>query len=99
MTLLLDTHTLLWFVEDATALSGRAKAARHSTTTPLPASGSAAAAAATCWTRRWRYMPHTVTGASVPGGAGRRKIFCSQVRSGERSNTIRWPASAPHRSI
>ena len=27
MTLLLDTHTLLWFVEDAAALSGRAKAA------------------------------------------------------------------------
>ena len=27
MTLLLDTHTLLWFVEDATALSRRARAA------------------------------------------------------------------------
>ena len=27
MTLLLDTHTLLWFVEDATALSDRARAA------------------------------------------------------------------------
>ena len=27
MTLLLDTHTLLWFVEDSPALSGRAKAA------------------------------------------------------------------------
>ena len=27
MTLLLDTHTLLWFVEDYPALSGRAKAA------------------------------------------------------------------------
>ena len=27
MTLLLDTHTLLWFVEDAAALSGHAKAA------------------------------------------------------------------------
>ena len=26
MTLLLDTHTLLWFVEDAAALSARAKA-------------------------------------------------------------------------
>ena len=45
------------------------------------------------------HMPHTVTGAPVPGGASRRKIFSSQLRSGDRSNTIRWPASAPHRSM
>ena len=45
------------------------------------------------------HMPHTVTGAPVTGGATRRKIFSSQLRSGDRSNTIRWPASAPHRSM
>ena len=44
-----------------------------------------------------RHIPQTVTGTpSVDGG--RRKIFSSQVRSGARSNTIRWPASAAHRS-
>ena len=45
------------------------------------------------------HMPQTVIGAPVPGGASRRKIFSSQLRSGDRSNTIRWPASAPHRSM
>ena len=39
-------------------------------------------------------MPHTVTGASLPDDTARRNIFCSQVRSGKRSNTIRCPASA-----
>ena len=44
-----------------------------------------------------RYIPQTVTGTPAPAGA-RRKIFSAQVRSGARSNTIRWPASAPQRS-
>ena len=38
-------------------------------------------------------MPHTVTGARPPAGAG-RKIFSSHVLVSERSKTIRWPASA-----
>ena len=44
-----------------------------------------------------RHMPQTVTGTPAPDGAW-RKIFSSQLRSGARSNTIRWPASAAHRS-
>ena len=44
------------------------------------------------------YIPQTVTGAPAPAGA-RRRIFSAQGRSGARSNTIRWPASAPQRSI
>ena len=39
--------------------------------------------------------PQTVTGTPAPGA--QPKIFCAQVRSGARSNTIRWPASAPTR--
>ena len=45
-----------------------------------------------------RYIPQTVTGAPAPAGA-RRKILSAQVRFGARSNTIRWPASAPQRSM
>ena len=44
------------------------------------------------------YIPQTVTGTPSPVGA-RRKILSAQVRSGARSNTTRWPASAPQRSI
>ena len=43
------------------------------------------------------YIPHTVTGAP-PVVSSRRKSFCSQVRSGRRSNTTRWPSAAAHRS-
>ena len=44
------------------------------------------------------YIPQTVTGTPSPEEA-RRKILSAQVRSGARSNTTRWPASAPQRSI
>ena len=47
--------------------------------------------------RTQRHMPQTVTGTPSADNA-RRKIFSSQLRSGSRSNTTRWPASAPHRS-
>ena len=76
----------------------------RSTTTPLPASGSAAVAAATCpWTRRWRcYMPHTADRRQSYLHGRRRtaedRVLLPGVRSGERSNTIRWPASAARRS-
>ena len=39
-----------------------------------------------------------MTGAPAPVG-GRRKILSAQGRSGTRSNTTRWPASAAQRSI
>ena len=45
-------------------------------------------------------MPQTVTRvAPGPDDASRRNVFSSQLRSVDRSNTIRWPASAPHRSM
>ena len=47
---------------------------------------------------RSRHMPHTVTGAPSAAGS-RRKIFSAHVRSGARSNKIRWPASAAQRSM
>ena len=43
------------------------------------------------------HMPQTAIGAPSAGGS-RRKTFSSQVRSAERSKTIRWPASARQRS-
>ena len=43
-------------------------------------------------------MPHTVIAAS-PLASWRRNSFCSQGLSGERSNTTRWPSSAPQRSM
>ncbi len=47
-----------------------------------------------------RHMPQTVTGAPLDAaGASRRNSFSSHVRSGARSKTIRWPASAPQRSM
>ena len=48
--------------------------------------------------RVWGYIPQTVTGTPAPDGA-RRNILSAQGRSGARSNTIRWPAFAPRRSI
>ncbi len=48
--------------------------------------------------RKAVYIPQTVTGTPAPTGA-RRKILSAQGRSDVRSNTIRWPASAPQRSI
>ena len=45
------------------------------------------------------HMPQTVTPPPASAGASRRKIFSCHVRSGTRSKTIRWPASAPHRSM
>ena len=54
--------------------------------------------AARCSSGACRYIPQTVTGAPAAAG-GRRKIFSAQGRSGARSNTTRWPASAAQRSM
>ena len=43
-------------------------------------------------------MPQTVTGAPA-AGSSRRKTFSAHVLSAERSKTIRWPDSAPQRSM